>query len=146
MSGKGSKPELLSRIGQTTAALAKLNPIWKDRSISLGNKIRLMRSQALSIFLYACETWTLTAELQRRITAVEMRCYRKILGISYTDHITNEEVKRRVTQSIGQHDDLLTIVKKRKLRWYGHVTRSSGLAKTFLQGTVQGGRRSGGQK
>ena len=48
ISEKGSKPELLARIGQTTAALAKLKPIWKDRSISLGNKIRLMQSLALS--------------------------------------------------------------------------------------------------
>ena len=42
--------------------------------------------------------------------------------------------------------DLLTAVKKRKLRWYGHKTRSTGLAKMILQGTVQGGRRRGRQK
>ena len=41
---------------------------------------------------------------------------------------------------------LLTIVKRRKLQWYGHVSRSSGLAKTILQGTVKGGRRLGGQR
>ena len=33
-----------------------------------------------------------------------------------------------------------------KLQWYGHVSRSSGLAKTILQGTVKGGRRQGRQK
>ena len=54
--------------------------------------IRLMRSLVTSIFLYACELRTLTAELQRRIQAMEMRCYRKILHISYKDHVTNEEV------------------------------------------------------
>ena len=75
----GSKPEILSRIAQTTAALTKLKPVWNDRSISLCSKIRLMRSLVTSIFLYACESWTLTAELQRRIQAMEMRCYRKIL-------------------------------------------------------------------
>ena len=37
-----------------------------------------MRSLATSIFLYACESWTLTVELQRRIQAMEMRCFRKI--------------------------------------------------------------------
>ena len=41
---------------------------------------------------------------------------------------------------------LLTSVKRRKLKWYGHFTRSSGLAKTILQGTVQGGRRRGTQR
>ena len=43
-------------------------------------------------------------------------------------------------------EDLLTIVKRSKLQWYGHVFRSSGLAKTVLQGTVKGGRTQGRQK
>ena len=42
--------------------------------------------------------------------------------------------------------NLLTLVKKRKLRWFGHVSRSSGLAKTILQGTVKGKRKRGRQK
>ena len=104
-----------------------------------------MRSLVTSIFLYACESWTLTAELQSRIQAKEMRCYRKILPISYKDHVTNEEVRAKIQQTIRPHEDL-TIVKRRKLQWYGHVSRSSGLAKTFLQGTVKGGRRQGGQR
>ena len=75
-----------------------------------------------------------------------MRCYRKMLRISYKDHVTNEEVRAKIQQEIGPHKDLLTIVKRRKLQWYGHVSRSSGLAKTILQGTVKGGRRRGRQK
>ena len=60
---------------------------------------------------------------------MEMRCYRKILRISYKDHVTEEEVRAKSQQAIGAHEDLLTIVKKRKLQWYGHVSRSSGVAK-----------------
>ena len=48
-----------------------------------------------------------------------------------------------IQRAIGPHEDLLTIVKSHKLQWYGHVSRSSGLAKTILQGTVKGGRRQG---
>ena len=77
---------------------------------------------------------------------MEMRCFCKLLGISYRDHITNEEVKARIGNAIGPYEDLLTSVKRRKLKWYRHVTRSSGLAKTILQGTVQGGRRRGRQR
>ena len=111
---EGSKPKILSRIAQTTAALTRLKPVRNDRSISLGSKIRLMRSLVTSIFLYACESWTLTAELQRRIQVMEMRCYRKILHISYTDHVT-EEVRAKIQQAIGPHEDLPTIVRRRKL-------------------------------
>ena len=86
------------------------------------------------------------AQLQRRIQAIEMRCYRKILRISYKDHVTNEEVRAKIQQAIGPHEDLLAIVKRRKLQWYGHVSRSSGLAKTCLQGTVKWARKQGRQR
>ena len=75
-----------------------------------------------------------------------MRCYRKILHISYKDHVTKEEVRAKIHQAIGPHEDFPTIVKRRKLQWYGHVSRSSGLAKTILQGTVKAGRRQGRQR
>ena len=78
--------------------------------------------------------------------AMEMRCYRKILHISYKDHVTNEEVRAKIQQTFGPHEDLLTIVKRRKLQLYGHVSRSSDLARTILQGTVKGGRRQGRQR
>ena len=100
-----------------------------------------MRSLVSSIFLYACESWTLTAELEKRTQAFEMRCYRRLLNISYKDHVTNEEVRRKIQAAIGEYDELLTLVKKRKLKWFGHVSRSSGLAKTILQGTVKGKRK-----
>ena len=90
--------------------MTRLKPIWNDQNITLGSKVRLMRTLIISILLYACETWTLTIELQRMIKAVEMRCYRRLLHISY------------------------------------NVTRSSGLCKKVLQGTVPGKRKRGRQK
>ena len=72
--------------------------------------MRLMRYHVTSIVLYACESWTLTAELQRRIQAMETRCYRKKLHISYKDHVTDEEVRAKIQQAIGPHEDLLTNV------------------------------------
>ena len=80
-----------------------------------------------------------------RILALGKRCFRKLLGISYRDPIINEEVKARIGNAIWWYEDLLTSVKRRKPKLYGHVTRSSGLAKAILQGTVQGGRRRGRQ-
>ena len=137
ISNEGSNPEILSRIGQTTAVLSRLKIIWRDKNISLASKVRLMRTLVLSTFLYACESWTVTAEIERRIQALEMRCYRRRLNISYKDHVTNEEVRNRIQNAIGVHDDLLTMVKKRKLRWYGNISTSSGMAKTNLQGIVK---------
>ena len=80
---------------------------------------------------------------------MEMRCYLKILRISYKDHVTNEEVRAKIQQTIGPREDLLTIVKRHKLQWYGHVSRSVGLAGAIFRGTVgEGGRgrRQGRQR
>ena len=55
-----------------------------------------MRSLVISIFLYACESWTLTAELEKRTQAFEMRCYRRLWNISFKDHVTNEEIRRKI--------------------------------------------------
>ena len=66
---EGSKPEILSRIAQATAALTRLKPVWNDKSISLSSKIRPMRSLVTSIFLYACESWTLYSRAPKKNTS-----------------------------------------------------------------------------
>ena len=75
---EGSKPKILTRIAQATAELTRLKPVWNDRSISLSSKIQMVHSLVISIFLCACESWTLTAEQKRRIQAMEVKCYCKI--------------------------------------------------------------------
>ena len=99
-----------------------------------------MHSLVISIFLYVCDSWVLTAEFEKRTQAFELRCYRRLLNISYKDHVTNEEVRRKVQAAIGEYDELLILVKEWKLRWLGHVSRSPGLAKAVLQATVKGKR------
>ena len=94
-----SKPEILSRIAQTTAALTRLKSVLIDKSISLSSNIRLMRSFVTSIFLYACEPWTLTAKLQRT-QAMEMRCYRKILHISYKATLPTRKSVPRASRQV----------------------------------------------
>ena len=126
---EGTKREVLTRIAQATSPLTKLKTVWKDRKIASKHRIQILRSIVTSAFIYACETWTLTAEMETTDPTFEMRCYRKIFGISFRDRITNEDVRNRVRAAIGPHDDLLSIVKTRKLRWYEHVTRAKGLAK-----------------
>ena len=69
------------------------------------------------------------AELERekkpqKTQAFEIRCYRRLLNIPYKEQVTNEEVRRKIQVAIGEYDELLTLVKKRKLRWFGHVSRS----------------------
>ena len=76
------------------------------------------------------------AGLEKRAQAFEIS-YRRLLNILYKDHVTNEEGSSKILAATGEYDELMTVVKKRKLRWFGHVSRSYGLAKTILQGTVK---------
>ena len=109
-----------------------------------------MRSLVTSIFLYTCESWTLTAELQRRIQAMEMRCYHKILCISYKDLVTNEEVRAKILPAIVPHKDL-TIIKRHKLVVWtclpffrpdqNHLARHSERGKK----TIKADRKRGGE-
>ena len=47
---EGSKPEILARIAQPTAALKRLKPLWNDRNVTVSSKIKLMRS----LFIFFC--------------------------------------------------------------------------------------------
>ena len=116
VSGKGSMPEVRSRVAQTVEALAELGVVWHGESIDLISEIGLLRSLVTSIFLYSCETWTLAAEVERKVQTVEMRSFRRLLVISYKDHITNEEVRSRIRKAIGPYEELLSTVKRRKIK------------------------------
>ena len=64
-----------------------------------------------------------------------MRCYQRLCIILCKDHVTNEEVCWKIQAAIGEYDELLTLeAEKRILMWFGHISKSSGLAMTILQG------------
>ena len=105
----------------------------------------MMCSLVISIFLYACESWTLTAELVKRTQAFEMRCYWRLLNISYKDHVTNGEVCRKIQAAIGEYDELLTRQKmKAKMVWL--CLKVFWLRRKITEGTVKGKRKRGRQK
>ena len=51
ISKEESKPEILSRIAQTTAALSRLKTIWRNKNISFASKVKLMRTLIFSYLL-----------------------------------------------------------------------------------------------
>ncbi|PIK55282.1 endonuclease-reverse transcriptase [Apostichopus japonicus] len=140
-----SAKEIQIRIASATAAMTRLNVIWKS-NLNFSTKFRLYNSLVVSILLYGCQTWTLLAESERRIQAFETKCLRKLLRILYTDRKTNDYVRETVGDLVGPYEPLLSTVKRRKLAWFGHVTRHDSISKVILQGTVEGGRRRGRQR
>jgi len=109
--------EVKSRLAIARKRMGELVPIWKSRTVSNGLKARLIKSIVWPIVTYGSEAWTLNKELEGNIGAFEMQCYRRSMHISYTEHVTNDEVLQRV----GQGRALMGQVKSRKLEYFGHV-------------------------
>ena len=114
--------EVKIRLAQAHSATTWLAIPWKhDRHISFPTKIKLYKSLVLS----GCDSWTLSLDMERRIQAFKNKCYRRMLGISYRDHKTNEYVWQQVSILAGRQELLLSTVKRRKISRFGHVCRHS---------------------
>lgn len=75
-----------------------------------------MLSLVVSISLYACESWSLTAELEKMTQAFKMRRHRKSLNVSCKHYVNNEDSHRKIQTAFGKYDELQPLVEKRKLR------------------------------
>lgn len=115
--------------------------LFTSKDISLQLKLRLMRCYVLSVLFYGVEAWTTTEATLKKLEAVEMWIYRRILKIPWTDHITNVEVMQR----IGKEKEVVFTVKKRKLEYLGHIMRHDKyrLLQLIVQGKVHGKRGPG---
>ena len=97
-----STQEIKARIAKEIAAMTRLHPILQSKNISLQVNIRLYRPIAIFIFLYRCDSWTTTAETERRIQSFEMKCLRKIFGISCQQRRINKSVHQEVESTCGR--------------------------------------------
>jgi len=128
-----------TRLATATQHLSKLKKSWSSKNISMKTKMNLLRSVVISIALYGCENWTLTPNLEKRISAFEMRHFSRLLQIPYTAYRTNISATQEVTSMIGELKPLIQIVRRRKLQWFGHVSRhTDSLANTMMQGSLLG--------
>ena len=127
------------RIGMAKKRVLELTNIWKDHGVHKVVKMRLVKALVWPVLTYGAEAWTLKAADIRSLEAAEMWTYRRVLRISWRDRRTNESVLRE----LGIHRQLLNIIKKRKLCFFGHLCRADGLAKVVVCGIHPGRRRRG---
>ena len=133
-----SLAEIKTRLAIATAQVTKLNNIWNNKKIQLKTKIKLMHSLITSIALYGCESWTFTKQLERRMNAFEQRCFRRLIGITFRDHRTNASVVKEITAKVGAYEPPLEFARRRKLQWFGHISRQPGsLVHTIMHGSIE---------
>ena len=113
-----AQDEIRVRIGKAGAAFGKIEHILKSKNMSLKTKLNLYSATVLSVLLYGSETWHLYAADGKRLNAFHQRCLRRMLKVSYMEHVTNIEILKRTGQR-----ELTEILRERRLRWFGHVVR-----------------------
>ena len=109
------------------------------RGINLKTRFRAIKFYIWPTLFYAAETWTITKSLLSRLGAFEMRVYRRVLKISWTENITNEEVLRRVGTGI----EIVRKFKTRKLQYLGHLIRHNKSQIQLIEGKIEGRRSRG---
>ena len=109
--------ELRRRIAMGKCAMGSLRKIFKDRDLRLATKVKIVQTLIFPIILYCAETWTLKKKERANIDALEMWCWRNLLGVTYIDSKTNIEI----FASIKPKRTLEAEIVKLALSYFGHV-------------------------
>ena len=132
--------EVRKRIAIARQSFVNMKDVLTTKSMKIETRKRLFRCYILSSLLYAGETWILNKAMQEKLEAFEMWAYRRMLKISYTDHITNQEVLRRVKE---RKPSLVSSLIKRKTQYFGHAIRKDKIQKLLITGKINGRRSRG---
>ena len=139
-----SDQEIKNRIRIATSVMTKLDIVWSLRGISLKNRIKITKAIRWATLLYDCESWTLSQKYVDKLKAFEMRCYRRMLKITWKERRTNEYVWNKVTEILGERPEpVMGVIMMRKLKYFGHRVRRNGMARALIEGNVEGERGRG---
>ena len=134
--------EVKRRMAIAKRASGDLHRIWRNRELPIPLKRKLVQLTIWPIMSYGSETWIYLKSVQNMIKVFERWCYRRMLRISWTEHITNEEVFNRANTKSTHLDGLL----KRRLAFHGHLVRTDGITLDLMIGRLHGTRPRGRPK
>ena len=113
-----SESDFLVRRGQAWAVFEKMKSIWRSKVVDIKLKAKLFRWSCVSILTYGSESWILTDKLAKQIDSFSTTAYRRMLGIHWTDKVSNERLYQMTDQR-----PLSEIIQQRQLRFIGHILR-----------------------
>ena len=136
--GDGIK-EIRRRLGMSTKKLKSMEKLWKGSNAE--TKLKFLRALIFPIATYGSETWSLSKEAEKKINAFELRCYRKILRIPWTEKRTNVSILTELGNI--PEEWLQNTIVSRKLKYFGHVKRHDCLERDIYEGIIEGKRGRG---
>ena len=119
--------------------LLESNLVLKDRKLSLGTTCKVLECYVMSTLMYGSECWTISSEMEKKLEAMEMWCYRRMLKLSWTKKVTNEEVLKRV----GKGRTIMKRIRNTQLEVLRHIMRKEKLENLTVTGETEGKRSRG---
>ena len=123
--------------------MTNLDSILKSRDITLSTKVHLVNAMVFPVVMYGCESWTIKKAECRRIDALELWCWRRLLRVPWTARRSNQSILKEISPECS----LEGLMPKLKLQYFCHwMRRTDSLEKTLMLGKIKGGRRKGQQR
>ena len=97
--------------------MTNLDSIFKSRDITLPTKVCLVKAMVFPMVMYGCESWTVKKAEGRRIDAFELRCWRRLLRVSWTARKSNQSILKEISPGCSLEGLML----KLKLQYFGHL-------------------------
>ena len=97
--------------------MTNLDSIFKSRDITLSTKVRLVKGMVFPVVMYGCESWTVKKAEWRRIGALELWCWRRLLRVHWTARRSNQSILKEISPGISLEGMML----KLKLQYFGHL-------------------------
>ena len=135
----GTSEDIRRRLGKANAAFYRLSQVWKNGNILTRTKIRILKSNVLSVLLYGCETWSIIRSDEKKLDAFMHKCLRRLLRIRWSQRIRNDEIRRRA----GIEQTISEVIRQRRWKFIGHVLRrdNNNIARKASTWTPEGKRR-----
>ena len=135
--------EIKRRLLLGRKVMTNLESILKSRDITLPTRVRLVKAMVFPLVVYGCESWTVKKAECRRIDAIELWCWRRLLRVPWTARRSNQSILKEINPGISLERMML----KLKLQYFGHLMqRVDSLEKTLMLGGIGGRRRRGRQR
>ena len=97
--------------------MTNLDSIFESRDITLPTNIRLVKAMVFPVVMYGCESWTVKKAVRRRIDALELWCWRRLLRVPWTARRCNRSILKEISPGISLEGMLL----KLKVQYFGHL-------------------------
>ena len=120
--------------------MTNLDSILKSSDIILPTKIHLVKATVFPVVMYGCESWTIKKAERRRIDALELWCWRRLLRVSWTARRSNQSILKEISPGCSLEGLML----KLKQRYFGHLMqRADSFEETLMLRQIEVRRRRG---